>query len=76
MKTSERGHLQTIIDREKLMTLKRCPACGQPFEMGNPVVLACGAWEGPPQLIHEHEAVYDEKTEMYVERKCFSARQK
>jgi hypothetical protein len=76
MKTSDRGHLQTIIDREKLMTLKRCPACGNPFEMGNPVVLACGAWEGPPQLIHEHEAVYDEKTEMYVERKCFSARNK
>jgi len=38
------------------------------------VVLACGAWEGPPKLIHEHEAVYDKQTQSYVERRCYEAR--
>jgi hypothetical protein len=65
--------LKTIIDREKLMTLKTCAACGEPFNLGDPVVLACGAWEGPPKLIHEHEAVFDPNIPGYVERKCFEA---
>lgn len=75
MNVNDRGHLKTIIDREKLMVLKTCQACGQPFNLGDPVVLACGAWEGPPQLIHESEAVYDTQTDTYVERKCYAARQ-
>jgi hypothetical protein len=74
MKVSDRGHLKTIIDVEKLMTLKTCAACDQPFNLGDPVVLACGAWEGPPKLIHEHEAVYDKQTKSYVERRCYEAR--
>ena len=74
MQIGERGHLKSIIDREKLMHYKTCPACGQPFNLGDPVVLACGAWEGPPKLIHEHEAHFDEKSSTYIERKCFEAR--
>lgn len=74
MKTSHRKLHQTIIDREKLMRLKTCPACNRPFNLGDPVVMACGAWEGPSRLIHENEAVYDPSTATYVERKCFSAR--
>jgi hypothetical protein len=73
MKKTDRGLLQTIIDREMLMRLKRCPACGKPFNLGDPVVLACGAWEGPPKLIHENEAVFDEQAAQYVERRCFEA---
>ena len=61
------NRLKTIIDREKLMTLKQCAACGKPFTLGSPVVLACGAWEGPPKLIHENEAVYDPASAGYVE---------
>lgn len=67
------NRLKTIIDREKLMTLKQCAACGKPFTLGNPVVLACGAWEGPPKLIHENEAVFDPNISGYVERKCHEA---
>ena len=63
-----------IMDREKLMQYKTCSACGQPFNLGDPVVIACGAWKGPPRWIHEHEAVFDSKTSGYVERKCFEAR--
>lgn len=65
--------MRTIIDREKLMQYKTCTACGRPFNLGDPVVLACGAWEGPPKLIHENEAVFDADTSQYVERKCFQA---
>jgi len=74
MQIGERGHLKSIIDREKLMHFKTCPACGQPFNLGDPVVLACGAWEGPPKLIHENEAVYDKASTTYIERKCFEAK--
>ncbi|MFH1982851.1 MAG: hypothetical protein ABIL58_13495 [Pseudomonadota bacterium] len=66
--------MQTIIDREKLMRLKNCPACNHPFNLGDPVVLACGAWEGPPRLIHENEAVFDPATATYVERRCHAAK--
>jgi hypothetical protein len=66
--------MTTIIDREKLMQYKTCAACGRPFNLGDPVVLACGAWEGPPKLIHENEAVYDAETSRYIERKCFQAK--
>lgn len=74
MKIGDRGHMKTIIDREKLMQFKTCSACNRPFNLGDPVVLACGAWEGPARLIHEHEAVYDRSTSSYVERKCYAAR--
>ena len=50
-----------------------CAACGQKFTLGETVVLACGAWEGPPKYIHENEAVYDTKTSTYMERKCYEA---
>lgn len=73
MKHEGQEQLKTIIDREKLMTLKKCPACGEPFNLGDPVVLACGAWQGPPQLIHEREAVFDPSIPGYVERKCHEA---
>jgi hypothetical protein len=74
MKRDISRRIKTIIDREKLMRLKRCPACDRPFNLGDPVVMACGAWEGPPQLIHENEAVYDPASAGYVEMKCFRAR--
>ncbi len=75
MQAGDRGHLKTIIDREKLMLLKTCPACGRPYNLGDPVVLACGAWEGPPRLIHESEAVYDQESDTYIERNCYAAKQ-
>ena len=45
MRLSDRGPMKTIIDREKLMRLKTCPACHRPFNLGEPVVMACGALE-------------------------------
>jgi hypothetical protein len=59
-----------IIDREKMMTLLTCAACGRRFLLGEPVVLACGAWEGPPTWIHEEEAVFDPEIGAYVELSC------
>lgn len=73
MPIKDKRLLKTIIDREMLMRLKKCPACGQPFNLGDPVVLACGAWEGPPKLIHESEAVWDGDAGNFVERKCYEA---
>ena len=74
MKLRDQDPMKTIIDREKLMNLKTCSACHQPFNLGDPVVMACGAWEGPPRLIHEHEAVFDKVTSSYVERKCYTSK--
>ena len=77
MKTDRNRNMntgKTIIDREKLMRLKICSACNRPFNLGDPVVLACGAWEGPARLIHENEAVFDPATGGYIERKCHAAR--
>ena len=50
-----------------------CAACGRKFTLGETVVLACGAWEGPPKYIHENEAVYDTRTSTYMERRCYEA---
>ncbi|UCF95665.1 MAG: hypothetical protein JSW39_17240 [Desulfobacterales bacterium] len=66
---------KTIIDLEKLNSLNAegCPACGKKFSLGDPVVVACGAWEGGRKLIHENEAVFDERTMTYVERRCYES---
>jgi hypothetical protein len=65
-----------LIDLEKLNTLNAegCAACGRKFSLGDPAVLACGAWEGGPRIIHENEAVWDPETGSFVERKCFDSR--
>ena len=65
--------LKTVIDREKMMQAKTCAACGRPFNLGDPVVLALGSWEGPPQFIHAREAVYDAARKFYVARKVSAA---
>jgi len=49
-----------------------CPACKGKFTLGETVVLACGPWEGM-KYIHESEAVFDKKTAMYYERRCYQA---
>ena len=51
-----------------------CPACGHKFNLGDPVVEACGAWEGGARLIHENEAVFDRETSSYIEKRCYAAR--
>ncbi|MEJ2039939.1 MAG: hypothetical protein P8X55_13555 [Desulfosarcinaceae bacterium] len=51
-----------------------CSACGRKFNLGDPVVVACGAWEGGPRVIHEQEAVYDAASGGFIERKCQAAR--
>jgi len=65
----------TIIDLEKLNSLNAegCPACGRKFNLGDPVVIACGAWDGPPKYIHENEAVWDTKTAAFMERRCYAS---
>jgi hypothetical protein len=42
-----------------------CPACGNKFFLGDPVVVACGAWQGSAKMIHEYEAVFDHTTQQY-----------
>lgn len=51
-----------------------CPACGKKFSLGDPVVIACGAWEGGAKVIHENEAVFDSRTSSYIERRCYETR--
>ncbi|MDJ0667458.1 MAG: hypothetical protein QNJ61_09270 [Desulfobacterales bacterium] len=63
-----------IIDLERLNRLNHegCAACGHKFNLGDPVVMACGAWEGGPRMIHEYEAVLDPQSGSYVEKRCYS----
>ena len=67
-----------IIDLEKLNTLNAegCAACGRKFTLGETVVKACGAWEGPPKIIHESEAVWDTATCGFIERRCYESRKR
>ena len=71
-----RKKYQSIIDLEKLNQLNAegCPACGRKFTLGEPVVIACGAWDGPPKYIHENEAVFDAKAGSFFERRCYESR--
>ena len=63
-----------IVDLAMMNTLTEgCPGCGRRFNLGDSVVMACGAWEGGPKYIHENEAVFDPKTSGYMERRCFEA---
>jgi len=74
MQTTHPGRY--IIDLALLnqINAEGCPACGHKFNLGDPVVKACGAWEGGPRLIHEHEAVFDATSASYVEKRCYAAR--
>ncbi len=74
MKTRNKGQ-RFIMDLELLNTYndKGCPACGQKFNLGETVVVACGDWEDGPRLIHEDEAIFDQKTSSYFERECFAS---
>ncbi len=65
-----------IVDLEKLNTLNAegCAACGRKFTLGETVVRACGAWEGPSKFIHESEAVWDATTSGFFERRCYESR--
>jgi hypothetical protein len=70
--TDAKDKWKTILDREKLMTHpKGCPACGQKFNLGDPVVYACGTWGRERKLIHESDAVFDTTTQMHMERECY-----
>jgi hypothetical protein len=77
MATTVRKPPTMIINLEMLNRLNAegCPACGRKFNLGDPVVRACGAWEGGPRLIHENEAVFDAGSGGYVEKRCHDARQ-
>ena len=76
MTTNKRKKHQSIIDLQKLNELNEegCPACGRKFTLGEPVVIACGAWDGPPKYVHENEAIFDQDTESYFERRCYASR--
>ena len=75
MTSDARKRLKTIIDLEMLNTYNAegCPACGRKFNLGDPVVLACGDWQGGPRYVHENEAVFDAASATYVERSCHEA---
>ena len=76
MTMDKRKKHQSIIDLQTLNELNEegCPACGRKFSLGEPVVIACGAWDGPPKYIHENEAIFDKNTESYFERRCYASR--
>jgi hypothetical protein len=76
MTKNKRKKHQSIIDLQKLNELNEegCPACGRKFNLGEPVVIACGAWDGPPKYVHENEAIFDKNTDSYFERRCYASR--
>lgn len=67
---SNKERLKTIMSREEMNTTPQCPACGRNFTMGEPVVKARGDWDGQ-KLIHEHDALFDERTNTYIEKNYF-----
>jgi hypothetical protein len=71
--TAQKGKF--IIDLPKLneCNAEGCPACGRKFNLGETVVVACGAWEGGAKIVHENEAVWDSHSSSYVERRCYNA---
>ncbi|MGD8263882.1 MAG: hypothetical protein PVG70_07405 [Desulfobacterales bacterium] len=75
MAVSERKKQTFLIDLERLNVLNAegCVACGRKFNLGETVVKACGAWEGPPKFIHENEAVWDKQTQTFMERRCYES---
>jgi hypothetical protein len=64
---------QILLDLQKLNELNSEGYAGK-FCLGDTVVLACGGWQGGPRYIHAHEAVFDQKTGSYWERKCYQAK--
>ena len=76
MASPEKKKHTFIIDLERLNTLNAegCASCGRKFTLGEIVVKACGAWEGPPKFIHENEAVWDENSATFFERRCYESR--
>ena len=75
MAVSEKKKQTFLIDLERLNVLNAegCVACGRKFTLGETVVKACGAWEGPPKFIHENEAVWDERNQTFTERRCYES---
>jgi len=73
MANKKKGPNKFILDLEMLNTYNSegCLACGQKFSLGETVVAACGPWGDGRKMIHENEAVYDKKSEAYVERGCY-----
>ena len=72
--SKEKFKMMLDLGKMNELNAEGCAACGGKFTLGETVVLACGAWDGPPKYVHENEAVYDTRTSTYVERKCFEAR--
>ena len=75
MTADNRKRFKTIMDLALLnaSNAEGCPACGRKFNLGDPVVLACGSWEGGPRYIHENEAVFDPASGSYMERGCYES---
>jgi hypothetical protein len=65
--------LKTIISLSMLneFNAEGCPSCGHKFTLGEPVVLACGAWDGDMKYIHENEAVFNAATNSYNEKRWY-----
>lgn len=75
MTAQTREGSKILLDLERVNSLNSegCPACGCKFSLGEMAVLACGAWDGGPKYIHENEAVFDRKTNTFIEKKCYMA---
>ena len=71
--SKEKFKMMLDLGKMNELNAEGCAACGGKFTLGETVVLACGAWDGPPKYVHENEAVYDTRTSTYVERRCYEA---
>jgi hypothetical protein len=78
MQAKPKNKQKILMDLETLNTsnAEGCPACGKKFNLGDPVVMACGDWAGGPRYVHENEAVFDPASGTYMERSCYEAARK
>ncbi len=68
---NKQKQMKILMDREKLSSTPTCPACGKNFSLGEIVVPACGEWGTAPKLVHEEDAIFDESSGRFIERKCY-----
>ena len=57
---------RVLINRERLMTYKKCPVCGKPFVLGEFVVRAFDTLTNKDTLVHSEESMFNVELNCYV----------
>ena len=73
MKQNRQNPKKVIMDLNQLNLLNTegCPACGEKISLGEMAVPSLGKWNGL-KLVHEKDAVFNNKTNTYVDKNRLS----